>query len=626
MSIKLGTVLTAGMLSLVAHGGVAPYAFVAGDIGDSSASSGLTINADGSITGTASTIGHFQFVGEGQDSSSPDQVYQGTFEITIDHLLHWKQSTPPDGWRQENYYYVFMAQGGTTTTYSKISGTFPTGLALDGSTGELSGTIGATGNTTWNFVVRATDSTSGDFIDIPCTINVASELKPTISFATVSLNTGVAQTITKSTAGAAGGLEPLTAYPDSDFPFPTGLRYSFDQAGNITFIADQSFDTTVLKFDWRDSLGQTTVGQAIHVTANDSNQRQTLLDVSTGDPIVENPGRTYYQYDDGTPLDIHQDSAGDTHIVVERGGGGGDSGGPFAPTIYTRRDILTASSGNSLFTLDKMWISDPADEILIRREVGSSAPYSWSEVYPRQQTTEGISWTFDSAGIIGELSVVCSGGEVYEVWYRSEELPAITTLTGSITLAIWDATKFPTQVTRTSDTLATANTFDSSYTSFGATVAKSSGKWICQMRSSSNDAFMGFAAAEAHSPFVNSNYIGKASTVNGHSVSVETYNGQPRYTFEALNTNSIGSSTSQIAGNTWVTLLLNLDSSPQEFKVYIGDTLLTYITLPTGAAGLSWYPAASLLASSATMELNSGQSTITVPSPEVANGYNAFWG
>jgi hypothetical protein len=47
-------------------------------------------------------------------------------------------------------------------SYSKISGTFPTGITLNSSTGVLSGTESGsdTGETTYNFTIRATDAES----------------------------------------------------------------------------------------------------------------------------------------------------------------------------------------------------------------------------------------------------------------------------------------------------------------------------------------------------------------------------------------------------------------------------------------------------------------------------------
>ncbi|MHC4714848.1 MAG: Ig domain-containing protein, partial [Planctomycetota bacterium] len=63
----------------------------------------------------------------------------------------------PDGTKKQSYSQTLQATGGVTPyTWSKISGSLPTGLSLNSSTGEISGTCRKTG--TYNFTVRCTDS------------------------------------------------------------------------------------------------------------------------------------------------------------------------------------------------------------------------------------------------------------------------------------------------------------------------------------------------------------------------------------------------------------------------------------------------------------------------------------
>lgn len=355
MAIKLGQVIPAGLLMLVGHGGTGPYAFEPTTIADSSGSSGLAVDATGDITGTATQVGTFQFIGEGQDAD--DNLFQGTFEITVEHVLEWQDFQPPDAWRHQIYQYQFRAIGGLgDTTYSVITGAVPTGLDLSAAGLLDDGGIIASSGTTFNFTVRAHDGGthgSGDSIDIPCTIHVYAELKTTISFTRQALSLNVPKNIDMGSAGAQGGLAPFVVSINPSFPLPDGVTWSYNQNdGSVTLTASQTFPETVSGFHWRDSLGQEVDGLGVHLTATSPNQKMNAADGSG--IIVTDPEALTIYNDDGT-VDVfgHTDSNGGMNWRLRASGaGGGDWYGAASGTnTYTVTTGATALTPGDVYVI-----------------------------------------------------------------------------------------------------------------------------------------------------------------------------------------------------------------------------------------------------------------------------------
>ena len=69
--------------------------------------------------------------------------------------------TPDIGYENVPYSYQFTVVGGKGTVTWSLSGTLPTGLSLDSSTGILSGTPASATGGTYPLVVTATDSKTG---------------------------------------------------------------------------------------------------------------------------------------------------------------------------------------------------------------------------------------------------------------------------------------------------------------------------------------------------------------------------------------------------------------------------------------------------------------------------------
>jgi hypothetical protein len=137
---------------ITATGGQAPYSFslVSGTV-----PAGLTFNADGTITGTASQSGTFNWTVQVTDQAGSSLTQ--AFVLTVNPIpavvvapLHLQNG-------QVNAYYykrLFGALGYGKYTYS-TTGTLPPGLTVNTTSGILSGTPTATG--TYSFTVKAVD-------------------------------------------------------------------------------------------------------------------------------------------------------------------------------------------------------------------------------------------------------------------------------------------------------------------------------------------------------------------------------------------------------------------------------------------------------------------------------------
>lgn len=142
--------------TLLGTGGTAPYTWT---INSGTLPPGLTLSATtGAITGIPTTVGTFDFVVKITDSttasalSDPLRIVVVAGPLSVTSL---GDLTP--GLVNVDYTYQLTANGGTLPyTWSLVSGTLPTGLTLNTSTGVISGRPTATG--TFTFTVRVRDA------------------------------------------------------------------------------------------------------------------------------------------------------------------------------------------------------------------------------------------------------------------------------------------------------------------------------------------------------------------------------------------------------------------------------------------------------------------------------------
>src|SRR5438309_8509446 len=119
---------------------------------------GLTLSSSGVISGTPTAAGPFNFTITVTDSAAAtaSQAYTLTINSAGSTLQITTTSPLPSGTVSTPYSQTLTATGGTTPyTWSVASGTLPSGISLNASSGALTGTSSSAG--TFTFTAQVTD-------------------------------------------------------------------------------------------------------------------------------------------------------------------------------------------------------------------------------------------------------------------------------------------------------------------------------------------------------------------------------------------------------------------------------------------------------------------------------------
>lgn len=325
-------------LSLVATGGAGGYVYsivtssVTGDLPP-----GLTLNSStGAITGTPTAQGHYLFVAQVQDSSAT--VYTASFSITVQSSLVWSQrETKPGELTAVFYFFQFLVSGATgAVTWSIVSGNLPAGLSLDSSTGFVSGFPDPDSNGLGGrsyFTIRATDSGSGDYLDISTSIFIY-DLLTAVGFpdAEPTIIRGAPFSLTFQTTGG----HPIKTFKLSGSPFTTSRVVFNARTGTLsgtTFIPAGDYSVGVI---CTDALGAFFLVLVLfHVI--DSNESVVVQENSVD---VGDPGLSVLNFVEGSGVSIGVVASGGQKTVTISSTGGGGSG------VASVGGALPDSSGN----------------------------------------------------------------------------------------------------------------------------------------------------------------------------------------------------------------------------------------------------------------------------------------
>jgi hypothetical protein len=213
-----GQVGVAYSQTITATGGAEPLAW---DISAGSLPVGLSIDAStGEVSGTPTAYGTASFTARIVDSASPANTAEVALSIVVipaDLII--STATLPAGQVAAAYSQTLSYTGGAApVTWSVTVGDLPTGLSLNASTGEISGTPTAYGLV--SFTVQAVDSwTPANTASQALSINVVPE---TLAVTTTSLPGVLVGVAYSSTLAATNGLAPY-AWSVSAGTLPTGL-------------------------------------------------------------------------------------------------------------------------------------------------------------------------------------------------------------------------------------------------------------------------------------------------------------------------------------------------------------------------------------------------------------------
>lgn len=241
---------TAYSRNVTASGGSAPYTFV---ISAGALPAGLTLSSAGVLSGTPTAAGSVTFTVRGTDSNGFSGSRAYSFFVAAPTITI-SPSTLPSGTGGSSYIQPVTATGGNAPyTYAVASGTLPTGLTLNASTGAISGTPTAAG--TYNFTLAASDSSTGTgspfYGSRSYSLTIAA---PTIAVAPATLPAAAVPTAYNQTVAASGGTGPYVFSVGSG-AVPSGLTLSSSGILSGTPTAAATFNFTVNATDSNNFAG-----------------------------------------------------------------------------------------------------------------------------------------------------------------------------------------------------------------------------------------------------------------------------------------------------------------------------------------------------------------------------------
>jgi hypothetical protein len=199
-----GTVGTNYSTTLAATGGTTAYNW---SVSAGSLPPGLTLGSrSGRIYGTPTQGGTFTFTIEVTDNSSPQLTATRQFTLVMQvTALSLLTTSLPAGSERTSYSFTMSASGGTSPySWSVSSGSFPAGMSLNTSTGNISGTPSTAG--TFTLTLKATDlSNPQQKASQQYTLTIGG-----LKFTTTSLPNATEGTPYSTTITASGGQGPYT--------------------------------------------------------------------------------------------------------------------------------------------------------------------------------------------------------------------------------------------------------------------------------------------------------------------------------------------------------------------------------------------------------------------------------
>src|SRR5579862_7794504 len=254
-SLTNGQVGTAYSATLMASGGTVPYTWT---VTSGTLPSGLSLNGStGAITGTpTSATNATPLTFQVADSSNPVQTMTANLTLTIaantTTALSITTTSLGNGQVGTAYSATLVATGGTTPyTWSLTSGTLPSGLVLNSSSGAITGTPTVTANAT-PLTFKVTDSSNPvQTKTVNLTLTIAANTTTALSITTTSLANGQVGTAYSATLVATGGTTPYT-WSLTSGTLPSGLTLNAS-TGAITGTPTVTANATPLTFKVTDS-------------------------------------------------------------------------------------------------------------------------------------------------------------------------------------------------------------------------------------------------------------------------------------------------------------------------------------------------------------------------------------
>ncbi|WP_158638038.1 putative Ig domain-containing protein [Sphingomonas ginsenosidivorax] len=242
------TVGVAYNAGITASGGTAPYAYA---VTAGALPAGVTLAADGTLSGTTTAGGTYAFTVTATDatavgSGGPYSVSRVYTLVVAAPTVVLAPARLPAGQAGVAYSQTFLAIGGTAPyTFAVTAGALPSGLSLSAS-GTLAGTPSAGGS--FPFSVTATDSSGGSGPYAGTRSYTLGIGGPTLALTPTSLASATVGVTYSASIAASGGTAPY-AYAVTAGALPAGLVLAADGTLSGTPTAGGSFGVTITATD-----------------------------------------------------------------------------------------------------------------------------------------------------------------------------------------------------------------------------------------------------------------------------------------------------------------------------------------------------------------------------------------
>jgi large repetitive protein len=241
--------------TITATGGQPPYTFA---VTSGTLPTGLTLSTTGVLSGTPTATGTFSFTVTATDSTPTTGLQNYT--VTISPQVAITTTSLPNGQAMIAYSQTISTTGGTAPLTFTSTGTLPTGLTLNSSSGVLSGTPTTFGN--YSFTVTATDSL-GSSASQDYTMDIAPA--PIVLSPTTLPNWTVQQPGYNQIISATGGTGSFT-FTTTSGTLPTGLTLSTTGVLSGTPTDSGTFHFTVTATDSSNDTGNRSYTVTINPT------------------------------------------------------------------------------------------------------------------------------------------------------------------------------------------------------------------------------------------------------------------------------------------------------------------------------------------------------------------------